>query len=77
MLVVRDGAPGLAAGGTGLDVRTSSGLWPDWAAAAGSSKANRQETNPRARQDKTMMRTELERRKFFSVQNVVNALSGC
>ena len=77
MLVVRDGAPGLAAGGTGLDVRTSSALWPDWAAAAGSSKANRQETNPRARQDKTMMRTELERRKFFSVQNVVNALSGC
>jgi len=74
MLVTRaGGSAGLDAGGVGLDVRTSSGLWPAWAAAAGSSKANRHEINPRARQDKTMIRIELERRKFFSVENVVNA----
>ena len=65
------GSPGLAARGTGFEVGTSSGLCPDWAAAAGSSNASLHETNPRARQDKTMIRIELERRKFFSVKTRV------
>jgi hypothetical protein len=69
MVVRAGGSPGLETRGTGFDARTSSGFWPDWAAAAGSSNANRQETNPRAKQDKTtMIRIELERRKFFSVE---------
>jgi len=68
MLVRAGGSPGLETCGTGFDARTRSGFCPDWAAAAGSSKANRHETNPRARQDKTMIRIELERRKFFSVE---------
>ena len=69
MLVTRAGDfPGLAAVGAGFEVRTSSGFCPDWAAEAGTSNANRQETNPKARQDKTMIKTELERRKFFSVE---------
>jgi len=69
MLVTRaGGSAGLGGRGTGFDVRTSSGLCPAWAAAAGTSKANRHETNPRARHDKTMIRIELERRKFFSVK---------
>ena len=63
----------MVARGGGVEVRNSSGLWPDWAAAAGSSKAKCHETNPRARQDKTMIRIELERRKFFSRGNVLNA----
>ena len=69
MFVTRaGGSPGLETGGTEFEVRTSSVLCPDWAAEAGTSNANRQETNPKARQDKTMIRTELERRKFFSVE---------
>jgi hypothetical protein len=69
MFVTRaGGSPGLETGGTEFEVRTSSVLCPDWAAEAGTSNANRQETNPRARQDKTMISTELERRKFFSVE---------
>jgi hypothetical protein len=72
MLVTRAGDfPGLAAVGAGFEVRTSSGFCPDWAADAGTSNANRQETNPKARQDKMMIRTELERRKFFSVETRV------
>ncbi len=66
------GSSNLGARCTGLEVCTISGLCPDWAAEAGSSNANRQETNPRARQDKTMTRIELERRKFFSVENAFN-----
>jgi hypothetical protein len=67
MLLRAGGSPGFNPLGAGLEVRTSSGLWLDWA-AAGSSKANRHETNPRAKQDKTMIKIELERRKFFSVE---------
>src|SRR5277367_2269281 len=69
------GSAALDARGDGFDVRTSSGLWPVWAAAAGSSKANRHEMNPRHRQDRTMIRIELERRKFFSVKTHSRCLS--
>jgi hypothetical protein len=69
MLVTTAGwASGLEGVGAGFDVRTSSVFCPDWAADAGTSNANRQETNPKARQDKTMMRIELAWRKFFSVK---------
>ena len=72
MFVTRaGGSPGLETRGAGFEVRTSSELCPDWAAEAGTSNANRQETNPKARQDKTMIKTELERRKFFSVETRV------
>jgi len=78
MLVTRAGGfAGLDAGGTEFDVRSSSRFCPDWAAAAGTLKANRQEINPRAREDKSMIRIELERRKFLSVKTPFSALPGC
>ena len=72
MVVTSAGVPLAWLLDVGFDVGTSSGLCRAWA-AAGSSKANRQEMNPRARQDKAMMRIELERRKFFSVETWFNA----
>jgi hypothetical protein len=69
------GSAVLDARGGGFDVRTSSGLWLACAAAAGSSKVKRHETNPRARQDKTMIRIEPERRKFFLREKQVDCLS--
>jgi hypothetical protein len=63
------GSAALDARGGGFDVRNNSGLWPGCAAAAGTSNANRHETNPSARQDKTIIRIDPERRKFFSVKS--------
>ena len=76
VLVARaGGSPAFRTLGNGFEAGISSGLCPDWAAAAGSSKANRQDTNPRATQDRTMIRIELERRKFFSVKTRLMCLS--